>query len=205
MKRFIAPVFALALLFTAFIFSSPRSQAQAGLVSSVLARMEANYNSLKTLRSTISMAKYNSQTRESDQYDGFLYMIPLKGRAANVRLDWKRPAEEYILSKDGKYTYFRPKLRIAYTGKTAQAAKKDSGALSFINMSGSQLKANYNTQVVGNENVWSPNGDITTTKLYLTPKAKAGYKSAEVWVDGSGMPVQIKITENNDDNTVIRL
>ena len=33
----------------------------------------------------------------------------------------------------------------------------------------------------------------------------ASFKYAEIWVDGTGMPVQTKIVEKNDDATTVRL
>ena len=53
-------------------------------------------------------------------------------------------------------------------------------------------------------------GDSTTageaTHDALTPRGKAGYQYAEVWVDQStGMPVQTRVTERNGDSTLVRL
>ena len=36
-------------------------------------------------------------------------------------------------------------------------------------------------------------------------KGNASFKYAEIWVDSSGMPVQTKIVEKNDDATTMRL
>ena len=206
MKRFIAPFFVFALLITALILSSPRSQAQAGLVSAVLQRMEGNYNTLKTLKSNVTVVKYTGQVKEQEQTDGYLYLVPQKGRKANFRFDIQSPAQEYIVVKDTNYTYYKPRLNTAYVGKTAeQVGGSKSSLFSFLSMSGAQLQASYSVQVAGNENVWSPQGNVATTKLFLTPKARNSYKLAEVWVDGNGMPLQIKITEQNNDWTAIRV
>jgi outer membrane lipoprotein-sorting protein len=37
------------------------------------------------------------------------------------------------------------------------------------------------------------------------PKGNANFKYAEIWVDNTGMPVQTKIVEKNDDATTMRL
>ena len=37
------------------------------------------------------------------------------------------------------------------------------------------------------------------------PKSAASYKYIEVWIDDSGMPVQTKMVEKNDDSTTMRL
>ena len=55
---------------------------------------------------------------------------------------------------------------------------------------------------VREETLW---GGVSTIHLTLVPKGKASYKYAEVWIDGSGMPVQTKIVEHNDDSTTMRL
>ena len=44
-------------------------------------------------------------------------------------------------------------------------------------------------------------GDVNTTHLKLVPLKAMSFKYAEVWVDSSGMPVQTKIVEKNDDAT----
>ena len=204
MKRFIAPVLALALIFSAFIVFSPRhTEAQTqNVVSAVLQRMESNYSTLKTLKSGIQMQKYNAQTREADNYAGYIHYVPGKGRSGNTRIDWHQPAQETISVKDGKYMLYRPRLNTVYTGKTAAMEKsKSGGALSFMSMSGSQLKSQFNVQFIGNEDT----GVGVASKLYLTPKGKAGYKSVEVWVDGNGMPIQIKVNEQSNDYTFIRV
>jgi outer membrane lipoprotein-sorting protein len=48
-------------------------------------------------------------------------------------------------------------------------------------------------------------GGVRTTHLTLIPKTAMSFKHAEVWVDSTGMPVQIKISERNDDATTVRL
>lgn len=203
MRKFSGIFCATLALFAVLVCSAPQQiAAQDAQATAVLQMVEKNYGSLKSLKAGISMVKYNAQTRESDQYEGVFHYLPGKGRSGNLRLDWQRPAQEVISVKDGKYTYYRARINTAYTGKTAQAAKKDSGALNFLSMSGSQLRAAYNVQYGGTETLW---GNVPTYKLNMTPKAKSSYKYAEVWVDGNGMPVQVKITQNNDDATIVRI
>ena len=44
-----------------------------------------------------------------------------------------------------------------------------------------------------------------TTHFTAVPKTAASYKYIEIWVDDSGMPVQTKMVEKNDDSTTLRL
>ena len=44
-----------------------------------------------------------------------------------------------------------------------------------------------------------------TFHLELTPIRATSYKTADLWVDGDGMPRQAKITEQNNDWTTVLL
>ena len=46
-------------------------------------------------------------------------------------------------------------------------------------------------------------GGMATWHLFMTPKGKASYKSADLWLDKAGMPRQARVTELNYDTTVI--
>ena len=70
-----------------------------------------------------------------------------------------------------------------------------------MNMSRDQLKANYDVAYLGQEDMSGTN----VWHLELTPKLKASYKKAELWVDANGAPLQAMITERNNNTTTIRL
>ena len=68
-------------------------------------------------------------------------------------------------------------------------------------MSQKELKANYKVTYIGRVKM----GGSDVWHLGLDPKTKQSYKSAELWVDGDGMPIQAKINELNSDITTVRL
>jgi outer membrane lipoprotein-sorting protein len=142
--------------------------------------------------------------KESDTTEGKSIYLPLKGRDALVRIDWTKPAQETLAVAEGQYVLFRPRLNQAIIGnaKNAKGSGKANSALSFMNMSKGQLKANYNIKYLGQENV---SGGIPTWHLELTPKTAQNYKSAELWVDSDGMPIQAKVVEKNNDTITILL
>jgi outer membrane lipoprotein-sorting protein len=178
----------------------------AGLVSSVLSRLEKNRQNLKSLRAGISMVKYNSQLGVEDKYNGVVIYLPGAGRQASVRIDWSSPRREVMSVKDNKYTIFRPALMVAYTGDARKMKGSDgkaSGLLDMMNMSKQQLETRFQpVKDVREETLW---GGVSTIHLTLVPKGNSGYKYAEVWIDSAGMPVQTKIVERNDDSTTMRL
>jgi outer membrane lipoprotein-sorting protein len=177
----------------------------AGLVSSVMNNLERNRQGLKTLRAVISMEKYNSQLRSSDRFNGVILYEPSAGREASVRIEWRSPQHEILAVSKGKYTLFRPRLKMAYVGKSTdpQVRSGSGGLLSLVYMSRKELETRFQpVQDVREETLW---GGIGTIHLKLVPKGNATYKYAEIWVDNGGMPIQTKIVEKNDDATTVRL
>lgn len=195
----------LLVLATGSIAAAPRAEAQsAGLVSSIINRMERNRRDLRSLRAEISMEKYNAQIGDNDNYQGAVIYMPAAGRNANVRVDWQRPQHETLVVTDGKFTLFRPRLNMAYVGNASSGRTKVSGVLGFgLNVTKQQLASRFEQpQILGQETL---RGDVQTWHMKLVPKSGAGYKYVEIWVDEQGMPVQTKVVEQNDDATTVRL
>ena len=71
-----------------------------------------------------------------------------------------------------------------------------------MSMSKDQLNASYDVVYIGEEQL---SGGTLAWHLQLTPKAATSYKTAEIWVDGDGMPRQAKINEQNNDSTTVLL
>jgi outer membrane lipoprotein-sorting protein len=183
----------------------PTANAQAGLVSSALTKMERSRQSLKSLTADISMEKYNSQLNDSDKYYGIVRYIPAGGRAASlVRLEWNKPQQEILVVANGGYMLYRPRLKQVVTGNTTSVNNKtDSGVLSLLNMSAAQLRARFGDfQDQREETIW---GGVKTIHLKAVPKTAASYQYIELWVDDSGLPVQTKMVEKNGDSTTMRL
>ena len=208
MKKLFSLGLILGLLLAAMAFkTTPTADAQsAGLVSSILNRLEKNRRNLKTLRANISMRKYNSQLRDSDDYSGVVLYIPgaAGSSSAFVRLEWTKPQQEILAIANGNYTLYRPRLGMAYEGKTGSIkSQKDSDVLALMNMSATQLRTKFGEfEDMREETLW---GGVWTQHFKVTPKAAASYKYIEVWVDKEGMPVQTKMVEKNDDSTTVRL
>lgn len=194
-----------AIILTLFsgVFIATETQASNPLPE-ILNRMEINRSSMKTLRSKVTMVKYNAQLKESDTSEGTSIYMPTKGRDALVRIDWTKPVEETLAVVNGKYVLYRPRLKQAITGnaKDAKGSGKANNALSFMSMSKEQLKANYTIKYLGEEKVSS---GVPTWRLELTPKKVTNFKMAELWVDGNGMPIQAKVVESNNDTTTVLL
>src|SRR5262245_34696886 len=132
----------IALIFSALVFVSPTTTngQGAGLVSSVLNRLEKNRASLKSLRAGIVMEKYNSQIGTKDEAKGVVAYVPGAGRTASVRLEWTSPQHEMIVVSNGKYVLFKQRLGIAYTGPVSKAPGTTTGILDMMYMSRQQLE-----------------------------------------------------------------
>lgn len=196
---------AVALLLSSLTLAPTAAGAQgAGMISSVINRMERNRRDLRSLRAGIQMEKFNAQLGDKDNYFGDVIYLPGAGRDNSVRVDWQRPQRETLAVKDGKYTLFRPRLNMAYEGSANSKNGKASAVLGFgLNVSQQQLRANFEPlEYLGEGNLY---GNVHVTWLKLVPKGRAGYRFAEIWVDDSGMPVQTKVVEHNGDSTTVRL
>ena len=199
--RFILPTLAIA-----FICGVATTQAPAqGVIGEILQRMDNNNKGLVTLKSSIKMAKHDSVLNETDLSAGELTYRPGRSETSIfVRIDWATPVVEHLAVANGQYVLYRPKLKQAIVGKVdkAKGNAKTGGALSFMSMSKAQLKENYDVKYVGDEMV---GGTVKAFHLLLTPKKVGMYKSADLWVDVNGMPVQAKIVEKNNDTTTVLL
>lgn len=187
------------------IFSGAVSNTSAqGIINEILGRMDAHNKNLTSLRANVTMVKFQSQLKVSDTDEGSFAYLPIRGKDPAIRIDWTKPKKESLAVINKKYIVYRPERSQAFTGTTdsAKGNAKAGSALAFMNMSKAQLKANYTVKYLGEETV---KGGTKTWHLELTPTARTNYKSADVWVDGNGMPVQSRVVEHNGDSTTVLL
>lgn len=207
MKKYFALALTAALLTASLAFVPRSTNAQGpGLVSSILNKMERNRRDLSSLRAAVVMQKYNAQIKTYDEFHGEVQYKPGKGRDVSLRVDWTRPHREHLAVTGGQYTLFRPRLNMAYQGNAKSKGKNTrvSNVLGFaLSASGAQLKSQYNVELAGEGSLY--NGGPHVWLLKLTPKSGNDFKFAEIWVDGNGMPVQTRVTERNNDSTLVRL
>ena len=206
MKKLFPLVILLAVLASVLVSTPKTTNGQsAGLVSAVLNRMDSNRRTLRSLKASLSMEKYNAQLRDKDNYTGWVLYQPGSGRDASVRIEWQKPRHEILAVSNGQYTLYRPSLNQAMVGKSGSIKGKEGAGsvLDMMYMSKAQLEARFQpVQDVREETLW---GGVSTIHLTLVPKNASSFKYAEIWVDGSGMPVQTKIVEKNGDATTMRL
>ena len=201
MKR----VLGLAAFAVVFTFASSSVASAQGILSDILKRLDDNNKGMKSLKSNIKMSKHNSQLDEYDISEGTVQYLPAAVKEQiRVRIDWAKPMVEHLAVGGGQYILYRPRLEQAIVGKVdnAKGSAGASGALAFMSMNRAQLRANYDVTYQGEATV---NGSVKTWHLKLIPKAANTYKSAELWVDPNGMPVQAKVFEKNNDSTTIQL
>ncbi len=205
MKRLVTFGLAVALIITAIGACAPDAKVHAqgaGLVSSVLNSIERNQRSLRSLRAAISMEKFNAQIGETDKQQGIVLYVPAKGRNANVRVDWRSPQRETIAVTNGQYAAYQPRKNTVWVGSARSSKNKVGGVFELLNLSGRELQSRFQVASLGQETLY---GGVGTNHLKIVPKSAASYQYAEAWVDGSGMVVQTKIIERNNDATTVRL
>ncbi|NNE98125.1 MAG: outer membrane lipoprotein carrier protein LolA [Pyrinomonadaceae bacterium] len=193
----------MSIAFVMFFSVGSVAESQGQQLNEIYKRMQAHRNALSSLVAGIRMAQTDTVLDETDVYSGMVKYLPTKGKEAYVRIDWKKPLIETLAVANGKYVIYTPRRKQAIVGSTKDAGKgsQQNSALAFMNMSSAELRANYLTAYLGVEKV----GGKDMWHLNMVPKKKTSYKMADLWVDGNGMPIQVKITENNDDTKTILL
>lgn len=197
---------ALAVGFLSITVSEGNAQ---NILGDILRRMDMNNKTLQSLQSNVTMAKHNPQLNVTDVLVGSTSYLPkTPKRVMYVRIDWKtengRPMEESMSVIGDRYELWRKRANQVIVGKTGNAKNGATagGALAFMSMSKDQLRQNYTVQFIAEEKISS---GMQTAHLLLTPKAAGSYKTAELWVDSNGMPLQAKVTEQNNDTTTVLL
>lgn len=198
-RRVVLTGFAVALVIG---FGTAGTFAQ-GPLREVLNRMDTHYKSLSSLEANVSRKQVNSQVGTTDEQSGSIKLVPQEKANFMVRLDWKRPRAESLTVANGKYQMYIPAQKIAYRGstKSQQANKAGGGVLSIMTMSEAQRRANFSVKylgqvALGSEQVWH---------IQLDPKTRQSFKSAELWVNSDGMPIQGKVVAHNNDTDTIQL
>src|SRR5258706_11128991 len=195
--------------FVATTVSVSEAKAQGGPLGEILRRMDLNNKSLQSMQADLTMVKYESALKVSDTLIGSTSYLPKSPKhVMYIRVDWKtengKPKEESMSVIGDDYELYKPTINQVIAGKVQKAKGSPSvgNALGFMTMSKDQLKANYDVVYLGEEQI---NGGTKTLHLQLTPKSQTSYKSAELWVDGDGMPRQAKVIVRNDDSTTVFL
>ena len=191
---------ALSIAFFISLFAVSETSAQ---VNEILKRMELHANALQSIKGGITRSLHDILLDEHDVQSGDLYYKRGKGRKIALRIDFLKPVKETLAVSNGKYLLYQPRLKQAHYGNASKSNKsaKAGGNLEFMTMSRKQIKSNYKVRQIGVETI----GAVKMWHLELTPKTKADYKTADLWVDNNGMPVQTKIIRKNGDSTTIRL
>jgi len=195
----------IAMAFLVFALGASLSNAQGGPLREAVKRMDALNKSLQSLKADVRMEKLNAQLGETDTTSGTTSYLPKTSkRVMYARIDWTKPVEEHVVIIGDGYKLYRPRLGQVIVGKVnkvGQDAKVPGNALAFMSMSKEQLEANYTVNYIGQEAV----AGSQTWHLELVPKTKTSYKTAELWVDSNGMPIQAKVIEQNNDTTTVLL
>ena len=191
----------LMLFFNVLVVNEAKAQS---VLYHILKRMETQQKYLFSLRSKVTMIKYNVQLKEFDTFNGTAIYARNSNKQIFVRVDWAKPVVETMSLINGQYVFYRPRLKQAVIGNigTPMNDARLGKAFSFLKMSRKELKTNYNIKYLGEETIKSK---TRTWHLSFTPKKADVYKYAEFWVDGNGMPIQVKVFESNNDTTTVLL
>lgn len=171
----------------------------------ILKKMEAHQKALITLRAKVTMVHYDSILQESDVSQGMIVYTHLGEYQRWLRVDLTKPRPESLVLINDRYIIYSPFSARAIAGKIDKSYEnvKLYEALAFMRMSSRELRDNYIISYLGNETL--KNG-VPAFRLTINPRKKLKlYKSADFWVDASGMILQTQVVAPNNDSTTILL
>jgi uncharacterized iron-regulated protein len=116
-----------------------------GIISEILRRMDTHYKALRTFRSNLTIARYDSQLKVTDTASGLVSFLPRTANQMYLRVDWIKPSAEQLVVIGDRFELYRPRLNQVIGGKIpADKGNSSVGqALSFLSKSRDQIKAGY--------------------------------------------------------------
>ena len=178
------------------LFASLPGNAAAQTLDELLARMDQNAMSFKSMSAKLTYMSYVAVIKESTVSTGTLTMKRSR-REAMVLVDFTEPDPKTVAVAGTKVAIYLPKLQTVEEYDLGKSVEKYL-ALGF-GASGKELKADYTLQELGADTV---NGQ-KAMRLELIPKSKEVLKQLpriELWISAAtGYPIQQKLHQTGGD------
>ena len=178
------------------LFAALSGNAAAQPLDELLARMDQNAMTFKSMSAKLKYVSYVDVIKESTVNTGTLTMKRSK-REAMVLVDFTEPDPKTVAVAGSKVEIYLPKLQTVEEYDLGKSVEKYL-ALGF-GASGKELKADYTLQELGADAV---NGQ-KAMRLELIPKSKEVLKQLpriELWLsEATGYPMQQKLHQTGGD------
>ena len=178
------------------LFASLPGNAAAQTLDELLARMDQNAMSFKSMSAKLRYMSYVAVIKEGTVSTGTLTMKRSR-REAMVLVDFTEPDPKTVAVAGTKVEIYLPKLQTVEEYDLGKSVEKYL-ALGF-GASGKELKADYTLQELGADAV---NGQ-KAMRLELIPKSKEVLKQLpriELWISAAtGYPIQQKLHQTGGD------
>src|SRR6266568_1496306 len=178
------------------LFAALPGNAAAQTLDELLARMDQNAMSFKSMSAKLRYISYVAVIKENTVSTGTLTMKRSR-REAMVLVDFTEPDPKTVAVAGTKVEIYLPKLQTVEEYDLGKSVEKYL-ALGF-GASGKELKADYTLQELGADTV---NGQ-KAMRLELIPKSKEVLKQLpriELWISAAtGYPIQQKLHQTGGD------
>ena len=178
------------------LFAALPGNAAAQTLDELLARMDQNAMSFKSMSAKLRYMSYVAVIKEGTVSTGTLTMKRSR-REAMVLVDFTEPDPKTVAVAGTKVAIYLPKLQTVEEYDLGKSVEKYL-ALGF-GASGKELKADYTLQELGADTV---NGQ-KAMRLELIPKSKEVLKQLpriELWISAAtGYPIQQKLHQTGGD------
>lgn len=173
------------------------------VLNEILKRKQSHQNVLASLRADIEIRRYAFGLNESEILEGSFIFLPSRSKNSVLRVNWAKPKEEVLAIINGKYVKYSPFNNTAFTGNEDE--KLDDSVILFkriLSLNNTKLQNYFVIKYVELERLCD---GTQTWKLELLPKSKSQYRAIKIWIDVNGMVIQARMTEKNENYSMIRL
>ncbi|MDR3677404.1 MAG: outer membrane lipoprotein-sorting protein [Acidobacteriota bacterium] len=172
-------------------------------VSQILAHMNAQSKSLKTISAKLEYTKVTVLVDDKSTESGQLYFR--RGKTTDIRIDFDKPERKTILFKKNNGYIWLPNINQVQEYNLQQKSELVQQFLLLgFGTDTNELKKNYNPKYLGEEDL----DDDTTVQLELVPlkgNVTAQIAKIQIWVsEESWLPVQQKFYEAGGDYLIAR-
>ena len=181
-----------AVLFGVLVFAQ-------ALEGDLLARMRARQQELSSLSAVIEQVKSYPQLGIDDPAErGRLYLERSRRGETKVRLEITTPETRILISTNGGYLLYQPRIKQAVEGDLSGGGKRAlfSGLLTGSSESARQLERDYVVEQL----------DGTHLRFQAKPDAEVHCQQIDLWLDPrSGLPARQSCREANQSIITISL
>ncbi len=169
----------------------------------VLARMEQQGDTLRSLEADLTQRKWTDILQEFDQGESGRFQFLKASGEVYLRKDIQRPQPNFLVIRKGEVIFYQPAIKQAQRHQLGENKDKAEFLLLGFGTSREALQEAYRMALLGEEEVDGRH----TYVVELTPRSErvsAFFSKIVLWIDSQlWVPIQQKLVEPTEDYLLV--